>query len=254
MAAFAALAALAATLPASATVLYSTDFASPTFTNGSLAGQDGWGVFTPNGDVTVQDTVTDDGEPAVDLGSKGVAYYLYGPITPTGSITISMDIYLDPTGPDLYFAAIGGASNFDASNFESDIAALIEVDARTFVPGPTSTADLGSVSSYTWYDLSMTLDYATQTYDASIASTNGQMLESNIPFCGYETNSITCTGAQTSQFEGIEVYNNQIRSGAIYLGDVSISEVPEPTTWAMMLAGFALTGLALRRRSRPLAA
>ncbi len=48
------------------------------------------------------------------------------------------------------------------------------------------------------------------------------------------------------------VQTNGLKSGAIYFGDVSISEVPEPTTWMLMIAGVALTGLALRRR--PLAA
>jgi hypothetical protein len=253
MAAGAALAALALALPASATVLYSTSFASPTFATGALAGQDGWGVFTPEGggSVTVQDTLTDNGEPAVDLGSKETAYYLYGPITPTGPITVSMDIYLDTNVLQiLSFAAIGSSTTFNSGSVANDIAAEIHDNGRYFGAGPVNVQNFEPVSDYTWYSLAMTLDYATQTYDISI---DGDVLDSDIAFCGYSPDSNTCNGAQASQFEGIEVYNNQIKSGAIYFGDVSISEVPEPTTWTLMIAGVALAGLALRRRNRPLA-
>ncbi len=252
IAACAALAALSFAVPASATVLYSTDFS--TFTDGGLAGQGGWGGFTGNeGSLpTVQDTVTDNGEPAVDLGSKGTAYYLYGPITPTGPITVSMDIYYDSTDEIVFtLADISSVGTLDAGDSKDDVAAGVGFAGTSLRALPAvNIHGIGSISSYKWYNVSMTLDYKTQTYDIAL---DGQALASNIPFCGYETNSTTCTGAQSSQFEGIEVaQGNGLRSGAIYFGDVSISEVPEPTTWAMMLAGFALTGLALRRR--PLAA
>jgi hypothetical protein len=250
MAACAALAALAVALPASATVLYSTNFASPTFTTGALAGQDGWGTFTPSGGVTVQDNVTDDGEPAVDLGSGGAAYYLYGPITPTGLITVSADINVASSSSSIIiFGAIGSSTVFDSADHNFDFAAGVTVLGGLRAIPATSTKTT-SFSFNAWHNVSMTLDYATQTYDVAV---DGQLLSSNIPFCGYELNSNTCTGVQSSKFEGIElVQPNGLKSGAIYLGDVSISEVPEPTTWAMMLAGFALTSLTLRRR--PLAA
>ncbi len=257
MAASAALATLALAFPASATVLYSTNFASPTFTTGALAGQDGWGVFTApeTGTPTVQDTVTDNGEPAVDLGSRGNAYYLYGPVTPTGPITLSVDVdYASTTGGAVVsFAAISNSSPFDSGDLVEDVAAGVVLGNSKIraLPSGTSPA-LDSTSSYTWYNLSMTLDYASQTYDVSV---DGQVLAKNIPFCGYELSSNTCAGVESSQFEGFElVQNNGLKSGAIYFGNVSISEVPEPTTWTLMIAGVALTGLALRRRPRPLAA
>jgi hypothetical protein len=38
------------------------------------------------------------------------------------------------------------------------------------------------------------------------------------------------------------------------LDDISLTAVPEPTTWAMMLAGFGLVGFSMRRRNRAVAA
>ncbi len=37
-------------------------------------------------------------------------------------------------------------------------------------------------------------------------------------------------------------------TGGSYLGDLSFTSVPEPATWAMMLAGFGAVGYSLRRR------
>jgi hypothetical protein len=246
-AAFLAAMAAGIALPASATVLYSTNFASPTFTTGALAGQAGWGVFSADGEATVQNTITDGGEPAVDLGSETSAYYQYGPVTPTDPIVVSMDIYDTTSGAIVNFAAISSSAAFDDDDFLEDRAAGVQIQNYVSAIAGASP-ELASVPSHTWFNVSMTLDYATQTYDISV---DGAVLASNIPFCGYEPNSNTCTGAQASQFEGVELSQpNGIKGGAIYFGDVSIVELPEPSAWTMMLAGFAFAGLGLRSRRR----
>ena len=46
------------------------------------------------------------------------------------------------------------------------------------------------------------------------------------------------------------------RNGPLYIGldDVSVTAVPEPATWAMMILGFAGIGfIAYRRKSKPAA-
>lgn len=48
----------------------------------------------------------------------------------------------------------------------------------------------------------------------------------------------------------LNVYYNSTASGVTYSGDISISPVPEPATWAMMVAGVAAVGFAMRRRSQ----
>jgi hypothetical protein len=38
------------------------------------------------------------------------------------------------------------------------------------------------------------------------------------------------------------------------LDDISLTVIPEPTTWALMVAGFGMVGFAMRRRNRAVAA
>jgi hypothetical protein len=42
--------------------------------------------------------------------------------------------------------------------------------------------------------------------------------------------------------------NNASLTAAGYFAQITITAIPEPGTWALMLAGFAMTGYALRRR------
>ncbi|MBB6124472.1 PEPxxWA-CTERM sorting domain-containing protein [Sphingobium subterraneum] len=56
-------------------------------------------------------------------------------------------------------------------------------------------------------------------------------------------------------FTGISITTNPIFTGfedlrQVRLGGISTAAVPEPTTWAMMLAGFGAMGVAMRRRRK----
>ena len=64
-----------------------------------------------------------------------------------------------------------------------------------------------------------------------------------------ETAYFTGTGSDTLSFTSILDAQN----GSIFLDAVSIAAVPEPSTWAMMIFGFGLAGMAIRRRKRKLA-
>ena len=60
-----------------------------------------------------------------------------------------------------------------------------------------------------------------------------------------ETLSFTTAGPTTLQFTSVDAANSAF--GPV-IGGVSISAVPEPATWALMIGGFGLAGVALRRR------
>jgi hypothetical protein len=248
-----AAAALAFALPASATVLYSTGFEAPGFAPGGLNGQGGWVVDTSAGDasdadeVTVEDSFAFSGGQAVELDNPvGVrsVYYGYGPITPTGSIVVSMEVYdnspdiltqfdvtgvagIEDTAAGVQFGYSGGATN-DLTAFSNGGDRVI----GTFTPG-------------TWVDVSMTLNYATQTYSVSI---DGALAASGLQFCGALGDE--CNGSPISQFGDVVFYSPSSHGGELYLDDLSIDQVPEPDAWALFIAGAALAGATLRARRR----
>lgn len=48
----------------------------------------------------------------------------------------------------------------------------------------------------------------------------------------------------------LNISYSSTKAAVTYSGDISIAPVPEPTTWAMMVAGIAAVGVAMRRRSQ----
>ena len=60
--------------------------------------------------------------------------------------------------------------------------------------------------------------------------------------------------ATTANFiQGSAVFGSLIQNGEIHLGaysggNLEVSAVPEPASWAMMIGGFSLVGGAMRRR------
>src|SRR4051812_21689677 len=81
-----------AALPVHAGLLYTTGFESPTFTPGTIAGQDGWGVFGP-GLVTVEGAFAESGAQAVFI--DGASTGQTGPFhsdSSTGKVQLSADI------------------------------------------------------------------------------------------------------------------------------------------------------------------
>lgn len=65
------------------------------------------------------------------------------------------------------------------------------------------------------------------------------------------TDSITI-GGNTAVYEGLKVHFNTLtftNIGGTASGDLTVTvSVPEPATWTMMVAGFGLVGLGVRRR------
>jgi hypothetical protein len=77
------------------------------------------------------------------------------------------------------------------------------------------------------------------TFDG-VVSTSGSQI-----YSGSELKPTFLTG--TFQFLGYDVVNEAVDSSRHYTLKVSAA-VPEPASWAMMIAGFGLTGATMRRR------
>jgi choice-of-anchor C domain-containing protein len=86
----------------------------------------------------------------------------------------------------------------------------------------------------------------TFTYDTSTAgNSHGSMLYA------LQTLNFSTLGATTLSFTSLDASNSAF--GPV-IGGVSISAVPEPTTWALMLMGFGAVGYAVRRQRAAVAA
>ena len=78
---------------------------------------------------------------------------------------------------------------------------------------------------------------------------------SNGSFSGWQDNGFNFTAAaQTAKimFASRDVGGNPSYGNLVT--NVSVGGVPEPATWAMLIAGFGLVGYASRRRNRTVAA
>ncbi|HWW65777.1 MAG TPA: PEPxxWA-CTERM sorting domain-containing protein [Sphingomonadaceae bacterium] len=59
--------------------------------------------------------------------------------------------------------------------------------------------------------------------------------------------TLTFSGDDATNFTGLQFNANQ---NAFEIDSMNVAAVPEPATWAMMIGGFGLIGLSMRRRSR----
>jgi hypothetical protein len=113
----------------------------------------------------------------------------------------------------------------------------------------------GAGTSVTWtlYDLATTIDTSLQYSDVSIFNDLGT---------GTVYGSVTVSGPTnlvkvSLNNDGLAALNAAANAGTAFNvgGSLSFSDVvPEPASWAMMIAGFGLVGAAMRRRSAALAA
>lgn len=94
------------------------------------------------------------------------------------------------------------------------------------------------------FQLLVTNDYGAHA-DQAVSTTTGQWQRLSVAFANANEIVLYSSGGPANFF----VDN-------AYAGDVPnpapLGTVPEPTTWALLIAGFGLTGAAMRRRKSPL--
>jgi hypothetical protein len=154
-----------------------------------------------------------------------------------------------------YFVGNFGG-NFELRNFFSfDARGVFNTAWLEIGNDPSSGFNPGAGTSVTWtlYDLATTIDTSLQYSDVSIFNDLGT---------GTVYGSVTVSGP-TSLVKvslnnaGLAALNAAANAGTAFNvgGSLSFSDVvPEPASWAMMIAGFGLVGAAMRRRSAALAA
>ena len=235
--------AVGSVLPAYAgTVLYTTGFESPTFTTGTISGQNGWAVFGTSSAAQVESGVAQSGSQAVEIlpslatGQTGPYYALS---TAASEVELSAYIYLasSSTQSAWQFAALGpGLAGFIGGVDISDTGTINLISGSDPAVGPTFT--YGS-----WQLLDFVFNFTTQTYDFSL---NGTLISSNAPFCG---SNGSCTGANVASF-GDAFFDTFPASGANdigYMDNLTISSLSTPEPGTLMLLGAGLGALLVRR-------
>lgn len=83
---------------------------------------------------------------------------------------------------------------------------------------------------------------------ASLALTQGSCAAYNASFCPFQLAAVTFAGtAKSVRFNSPKFV---IVLDDVSFGNVPVNAVPEPSTWAMLIAGFGLIGRAMRDRRR----
>ncbi|MFZ4690097.1 MAG: PEPxxWA-CTERM sorting domain-containing protein [Polymorphobacter sp.] len=166
-----------------------------------------------------------------NLGNPGAD----NPVPGDFGFTVTLnDVDLIANGAFAPFLATGGAYNLDLNGYNTGAI------SQTFA----------TVSGRTYR---VKLDY-TQNGGGKSAdvNVNGSAIGTLIGSGSWQ--SFTTTFAGTGAPTVFDITSLVGGSGGIVLDNISVTDVPEPATWAMMLTGFGMLGFAMRRRQQAVAA
>jgi hypothetical protein len=186
---------------------------------------------------------------------------------PGQSLIANFDNYLAPdftiTGGQIVIGDVYGCSGQCAANPAFDYTYYLNVRPGTYSPATLELSDsvLQSFSLY-WGSI--------DTYNSIAFFNDATLIQS---FSGADIDALTGATANGSQssfsgnqrinfdFEGLlpnrivfastEIAFESDNFFGSWLPAAIISPVPEPGTWALLLAGFATLGFSLRRRAKP---
>ena len=218
---------------AQAATIFSTGFEPPDFTTGPLAGQQGW---TGSGGTVETGTVFA-GVQAVGFDTTGVSTQQLDAVdVPTAGqgslVQVSDEFFVGAVNGFAVWAplaAFGNAGFLGALEIDNGVATLGLAD---------SSVGAVPVSIGAWNNYTMDFNFATGIQSAFV---DGALIG---------TGPIATASTDVEQiFIGIDAASGSTAQG--FADNVSLtSSVPEPSTWAMLLTGFAALGFMGFRRTR----
>lgn len=238
---------LAIAIPAQAVTVYSTGFETTTFSTGNLHGQDSWqastwhnGPAAPNGvDVTpsIQTGTVANGTQAVKIPLNDVinseteaAWRTFtGYSTTDNIITITQNVYFSANDENSFEIELSGSNDVVTNyvTFYSDGEIYVNDDAIS--TGHSWTAGDGN-----WKSLKIVMDFDNELTDVYYNSTQ---IADDVAFLA------------TGGFERYLVWSLEPfwYGSEMYLDDLNITAVPEPT--CLVLLGLGSACLVRRRKS-----
>jgi hypothetical protein len=96
------------------------------------------------------------------------------------------------------------------------------------------------------YNITVTLSGQNVSFDQALSNLNGVFGTAfNVAVPSIAFYNVSYTGA--SPF-ALHLFGSDLAGASVYSGDVTVTAVPEPETYALMLAGLGLMGFIARRR------
>jgi len=229
-----------------ATILYSTDFNSPTYADGALAGQDSWAAISGAGtnSPVVSNSATDG---TISLLASGEDLrHTFTPTVTSGSIYMMAEITVGSAQTGDYFLHLGdgGTSNFYARTYIRSSGAGFQMALGTGAGAVTyGTTVLSFNTSYT---ILVRFDMVTGTTNDTGALFINPTTEDGSGDTAYVT--ATTIGTDPTTLASVHFRQGGAASGAgVTIDSVSVYIVPEPAT--AVLGGIGLLALLRRRRT-----
>jgi len=240
-----------------ASTVYATGFEEPSFTTGSIAGQNGWEVFG-SAISTVETFNVYAGSQAVFVDGSAAGQsgpYWADPTPDTNSlIQLSAEIYIASSLQESQWQLAATSPGFGAFIGGIDLVPDMSdpgVDNIELVSGANPV--VGTFDLNQWNLVDLVFNMTTQTYSLSV---NGTTLTSDAAFCG---STVGCSGATIASYGDslFDVFGGKGGDNdAGFMDNFSLSNVsavPEPKSPIFLVgAGLALVYAARRTRARRL--
>ena len=209
-----------------------------------------WTFRAPNYDGNYQATDTLFGGPSYGTVGRYGAPGNNGEIEypPTdGDYASTLEFLL----PDLPADAVVTAANLSILNTFNQFGGDIEVFAYTATTTARDPARLNRGGYLTTFNGTLARGQSFAPFDVTdIAAFSFQNLPAGT-YLGFSFRQVGCTAPQGCRMElgfGADISPRPVLSVTYDVPDPPVAGVPEPTSWALMIGGFGLTGAALRRR------